>query len=298
MNGSNVTWKSDVDNKLVTDPMADMEIIMSKRRRTRKRFNSGGYLKGPKHEQGGIAAIVGGNTPIEMEGGEYIMNAQTVEALGVDFMDKINSTATSYHTGGFEQGELSHLGSNYKSGGLVNGRNNMRRNNRRFSRGRGRKSFARGGNVARGRRNMSTRSRRSTRKVNNRTFRSGGRAGRAIGGRRPIRGRRFSAGGSVRGGSSRPNVRRFRTGGYNYSQGNGGGNGQNMMRNNRNTQINYGVNARNGNATIRTQFVSRGGNAITQRDLDAGINRVKHSNTIRSTSKGVMINGKLHKLKP
>jgi hypothetical protein len=85
------------------------------RRRTKKQ--SGGYLTGPSHEQGGIAANVGGNEMIELEGGEYIVNAQTVNAVGTQFLDKLNSTQTSYHQGGFGSGQLP--GSNYRKGGKV-----------------------------------------------------------------------------------------------------------------------------------------------------------------------------------
>ena len=102
-------------------------------------YSPGGYLKGPKHEKGGIPAIVSdGNTPIELEGEEYIMNAQTVKRLGVEFFDKLNSTATTYHQGGFNQGQLPSP-SMYANGGKVpNRRNKMRRGRkpaRRMARG-------------------------------------------------------------------------------------------------------------------------------------------------------------------
>ena len=102
-------------------------------------YSPGGYLKGPKHERGGIPAIVSdGNTPIELEGEEYIMNAQTVKRLGVEFFDKLNSTATTYHQGGFNQGQLPSP-SMYANGGKVpNRRNKMRRGRkpaRRMARG-------------------------------------------------------------------------------------------------------------------------------------------------------------------
>ena len=35
------------------------------------KYQSGGYLQGPSHAQGGIPAMVGGTTPVELEGGEY-----------------------------------------------------------------------------------------------------------------------------------------------------------------------------------------------------------------------------------
>ena len=85
---------------------------------TRKRKKqAGGYLTGPSHEQGGIPANVGGNEMIELEGGEYIINAQTVNAVGTQFLDKLNSTQTSYHQGGFNRGQLP--GSKYRRGGKV-----------------------------------------------------------------------------------------------------------------------------------------------------------------------------------
>ena len=80
--------------------------------------NAGGMLHGPSHEQGGIPAIVGGSTPVELEGGEYIVNAQTVNAVGQPFLDKLNSTETEYHTGGYEQGQLPNP-SNFDKGGRV-----------------------------------------------------------------------------------------------------------------------------------------------------------------------------------
>tara|TARA_Y100000034_G_C6825061_1_gene371925 strand:- start:343 stop:1071 length:729 start_codon:yes stop_codon:yes gene_type:complete len=86
--------------------------------------NQGGMLHGPSHEQGGIPAIVGGSTPVELEGGEYIVNAQTVEAVGQPFLDKLNSTQTEYHTGGFEQGHLPGP-SNFDRGGRVNKRKKL-----------------------------------------------------------------------------------------------------------------------------------------------------------------------------
>jgi len=83
----------------------------------RRKKQSGGYLRGPSHEQGGIPANVRGASPVELEGGEYIINAQTVNAVGTQFLDKLNSTQTSYHTGGFGSGQLP--GSNYRKGGKV-----------------------------------------------------------------------------------------------------------------------------------------------------------------------------------
>jgi len=92
---------------------------MRKGGKSRRKKQSGGYLDGPSHEEGGIpATFQHGGAPIELEGGEYIINAQTVDALGTPFLDELNSTQTSYHQGGFQQGQLPSP-SQYKSGGRV-----------------------------------------------------------------------------------------------------------------------------------------------------------------------------------
>ena len=90
----------------------------SNTRRPQKK-NEGGYLVGPSHEEGGIPAIVDGTDPVELEGGEYIVNAQTVNAVGQPFLDKLNSTQTEYHTGGYGQGQLPSP-SQFNRGGRVN----------------------------------------------------------------------------------------------------------------------------------------------------------------------------------
>ena len=90
------------------------------KRRLFKSINkqSGGYLIGPSHEDGGIIATTPGMPEVELEGGEYIINAATTEALGIEFLDKLNRTASPYHSRpGFGRGQLP--GSNYKSGGKI-----------------------------------------------------------------------------------------------------------------------------------------------------------------------------------
>ena len=83
-----------------------------------RHYSAGGYLVGPSHEQGGIQAIVDGTEPIEVEGGEFIINKPTVDSVGLDFLHKLNHTATPYHTGGFGSGELPNP-SKYKRGGAT-----------------------------------------------------------------------------------------------------------------------------------------------------------------------------------
>ena len=86
-----------------------------------KRKSAGGMLIGPAHEQGGIPVIVDGTEPIEVEGGEFVVNAKTVESVGENFLHKLNSTQTTHHTGGYNAGQLPSP-SNYKSGGRINNR--------------------------------------------------------------------------------------------------------------------------------------------------------------------------------
>ena len=86
-------------------------------RKIRKK-RTGGLLIGPSHEDGGILATTPGMPDVELEGGEYIINAQTVNALGTEFLDKLNSTQTTYHTGGFGAGQLPNP-SNYRRGGVI-----------------------------------------------------------------------------------------------------------------------------------------------------------------------------------
>jgi hypothetical protein len=81
-------------------------------------YSAGGYLVGPTHEDGGISGIVDGVEPIEVEGGEFIINAQTVDAVGEEFLHELNSTQTQYHDGGFESGQLPYP-SMYERGGPV-----------------------------------------------------------------------------------------------------------------------------------------------------------------------------------
>ena len=146
ISGNNVTWRDSKTGNLITDVHQDLEKVMAynrpinnssgnetdrrrskNRRKGRKKTRgrgtslakqSGGYISGPSHEQGGIPAYTPGEDPIELEGGEYIINAQTVDALGVPFLDELNSTQTSYHQGGFEQGQLPSP-SNYRRGGKI-----------------------------------------------------------------------------------------------------------------------------------------------------------------------------------
>ena len=103
---------------------------MRKGRKVKKQ--AGGYLIGPSHEQGGIPAYVPGQPPIELEGSEFIINAKTVNAVGVDFLEKLNRTQSPYHSQpGFSRGQLP--GSKFRNGGSIR-RNNMRRR-RKFGHG-------------------------------------------------------------------------------------------------------------------------------------------------------------------
>ena len=85
-------------------------------RKKKKKLSRGGKLIGPSHERGGISAIVDNTEPIEVEGGEYIINKETVAAVGTQFLDDLNATATNLNPGGFKKGQLGNK-SKYQNGG-------------------------------------------------------------------------------------------------------------------------------------------------------------------------------------
>ena len=45
-------------------------------RKNKKKMSQGGKLVGPSHSQGGISGLVDGTEPIEVEGGEFIINKE------------------------------------------------------------------------------------------------------------------------------------------------------------------------------------------------------------------------------
>jgi hypothetical protein len=57
---------------------------------SKKKKQTGGYLKGPSHKEGGILAVVDGDEPVELEGEEYIMSADAVRRFGKKNMDRMN----------------------------------------------------------------------------------------------------------------------------------------------------------------------------------------------------------------
>ena len=61
-----------------------------KRMGGRIKKQSGGLLLGPSHQQGGIPAMVGGTTPVELEGGEYIIRKSSVDKYGEGTIARIN----------------------------------------------------------------------------------------------------------------------------------------------------------------------------------------------------------------
>ena len=53
---------------------------------------AGGYLQGPSHEQGGIPANIQNGEQVELEGGEYIIRKDSVNAETKPILEKINKT--------------------------------------------------------------------------------------------------------------------------------------------------------------------------------------------------------------
>lgn len=93
-------------------------------------YEAGGLLKGPSHANGGIPGMVGSKflpaselkrlgidnrTPVEMEGGEYIIKKSTVEALGIPFFDFLNAQDKTTVSGSPTNKSVK----NYFKGGLM-----------------------------------------------------------------------------------------------------------------------------------------------------------------------------------
>ena len=92
INGNNVTWRNNKDNQLYTDSYNDLERIMKRGGKVKKRYNRGGLAVGPSHAQGGIPGVVGpSRIPMEFEGGEYIHSVESVNRYGGAFMNKVNT---------------------------------------------------------------------------------------------------------------------------------------------------------------------------------------------------------------
>ena len=74
-----------------------------------RKKQTGGYLKGPSHKNGGIAAVVGGQEPVELEGGEYIIKKSSVDKIGKENLARINEEGRipNMATGGAAQDALS-----------------------------------------------------------------------------------------------------------------------------------------------------------------------------------------------
>jgi len=104
----------------MTDTHNDLEIIL---RRGKKIGDHGGKLVGATHEQGGIPMhIRSTGETIEVEGGEYLMNAHVVEQLGVDFFEKLNRTNNKHwdSSTGYQKGSIVVDGKTvYKDGGYI-----------------------------------------------------------------------------------------------------------------------------------------------------------------------------------
>ena len=66
----------------------------------------GGFLMGNSHARGGVPGMVKGRQPIEMEGGEYIINKEAAQILGPSLLNRLNNAdkggyANEYQGGGY-----------------------------------------------------------------------------------------------------------------------------------------------------------------------------------------------------
>ena len=51
----------------------------------KSRFPSYGLVRGPSHEGGGVAGMVAGEQPVELEGGEWIIPKEAVPAANAEW---------------------------------------------------------------------------------------------------------------------------------------------------------------------------------------------------------------------
>lgn len=79
-------------------------------------FSKGGILNGKSHAQGGISAIVGGTTPVELEGGEAIINKRATSRYA-SVLSMINQSEGGV---AFEKGGISRIPqiSMFENGGI------------------------------------------------------------------------------------------------------------------------------------------------------------------------------------
>ena len=61
----------------------------------------GGFLMGNSHARGGVPGVVNGKQPIEMEGGEYVINKEAAQILGPSLLSRLNNVdKVDYQEGG------------------------------------------------------------------------------------------------------------------------------------------------------------------------------------------------------
>ena len=59
-------------------------------------YQDGGILKGKKHENGGIPAVVDGGKQVELEGNEFITSARSTALLGAANLQAANNNPEDY----------------------------------------------------------------------------------------------------------------------------------------------------------------------------------------------------------
>jgi hypothetical protein len=91
----------------------------------RRTLSKGGLLSGPSHNNGGIGGYLNGQ-PIELEGGEYIINKKAVANYGIPLFDALN--ARKFQNGGMAAGLLwenankrGSVSSKFRENGLFDG---------------------------------------------------------------------------------------------------------------------------------------------------------------------------------
>ena len=119
INGNNVTWRDNKTGELVTDPHNDLELLMKKggRKQNGGKFKPRGLVQrgsgniDPNSQYGlpvdDVEALIGR--------GEYVLNANAVDAVGEPFLNNLNAIGLGNST--LPQGTGNY--GNYQKGGRV-----------------------------------------------------------------------------------------------------------------------------------------------------------------------------------
>ena len=77
-----ITWRSDTDNQLVTDPIGDMEKLMARTRKKRFKRNTNRFLRRMGYIDDGLGNGYEDDVPAMLTAGEYDIKKGSVQRYG------------------------------------------------------------------------------------------------------------------------------------------------------------------------------------------------------------------------